>query len=218
MAEGGCKLSHLGNICNVLLIQLLTNSIGIEQSRTIAAAHLIEAKLKIDKVYCSVLRRSIHTAELILEHMKIPEVPIVKDWRLCERHYGNLTGFNKRQTADMYGEDQVQSWRRGYDCQPPPIDPKNKYYDTIVKNPAFKDVPSDKFPSTESMHMCVDRVKPAWEEIKKEMLKGSSPMIIAHGTVARALIMHIEGRYHFLLIPYYVSESCFFLQVLQKKW
>lgn len=140
------------------------------------------------------LRRSLHTAELILEDMGSKGVPIVKDWRLCERHYGNLTGYNKRQMADMYGEEQVQAWRRGYDNIPPPINLKNEYYHEIMNNPAFKDVPADEFPSTESMHMCVGRVQPAWEEIKKEILQGTRPMIIAHGTVARALIMHIEGN------------------------
>lgn len=194
-------LSKLGTLRQVwhgqdtsLLIQLLTRSIGIEQSHKIAAAKIIEAKLVIDKVFCSVLRRSLHTAELILEDMECSNVPIVKDWRLCERHYGNLTGFNKRQMADMYGEEQVQAWRRGYDNIPPPINLENEYYHEIMKNPAFKDVPADEFPRTESMHMCVGRVKPAWEEIKKEILQGTRPMIIAHGTVARALIMHIEGK------------------------
>lgn len=197
----------------------MTHSIGIEQSHKIAAAKIIEAKLEIDKVYCSVLFRSLHTAELILEDMQCCDVPIVKDWRLCERHYGNLTGFNKRQMADKYGEEQVQAWRRGYDNIPPPIDIKNKYYHEIMSNPAFKDVPIDQFPLAESMHMCVGRVKPAWDEIKKEILQESRPMIIAHGTVARALIMHIEGMIlpYILFFLFFQFCSYFFLGLSEEK-
>lgn len=118
---------------------------------------------------------------------------MVLDWRLNERHYGNLTGANKRQVANDYGETQVQAWRRSYDEIPPPIETSNNYYYEILNNLAFKDVPVGQFPFTESVHMCVDRVKPIWEEINKEVLSGKRILIVAHGTVARALVKHIEG-------------------------
>ncbi|KAH8409711.1 hypothetical protein KR222_002440, partial [Zaprionus bogoriensis] len=168
------------------------SQLGIEQSRSIAAAKIVAAKLEIDKVYCSVLSRSQQSADLILKQMKSSYVPMVKDWRLSERHYGNLTGENKRDVANVYGEERVQSWRRGYDGTPPPIECSNRYYIDIKNNPAFKDVPINEFPLTESMRMCVERVKPAWEEIHRDIMTGTRPMIVAHGTVARALIKHIE--------------------------
>ncbi|XP_060649534.1 2,3-bisphosphoglycerate-dependent phosphoglycerate mutase isoform X1 [Drosophila nasuta] len=165
---------------------------GLQQSRTIAAAKLLEAKIGFDKVYCSALGRSRQSADVILAEMKSSYLPVVLDWRLNERHYGNLTGSNKRQVADAYGEQQVQAWRRGYDEIPPPIEPSNSYYYAILNNLAFRNIPVGQFPLSESMHMCVDRVKPIWEEIKKEVLQGKRVLIVAHGTVARALVQHIE--------------------------
>ncbi|KAH8310516.1 hypothetical protein KR044_001757, partial [Drosophila immigrans] len=166
---------------------------GIHQSRTIAAAKMMEAKMEFDKVYCSALSRSRQSADVILAEMKCSYLPVVVDWRLNERHYGNLTGSNKRQVADVYGEKQVQAWRRGYDEVPPPIEPSNNYYYEILNNLAFKDIPAGHFPLSESMHMCVDRVKSIWEEIREEVLQGKRVLIVTHGTVARALIQHVEG-------------------------
>lgn len=128
--------------------------------------------------------------------MKCSFLPIVSDWRLNERHYGNLTGVNKRVLANQYGEEQVQFWRRNYDGLPPPIEESNIYYYQIANNPAFLDVPPSEFPLTESMRMCVERVAPIWSEIKKEVLMGTRILLVVHGTVARALIKHIEGALH----------------------
>lgn len=166
---------------------------GLQQSRSIAAAKLVEAKFEFDKVYCSALGRSRQSADVILAEMKCSFLPVVLDWRLNERHYGNLTGSNKRQVANVYGEEQVQAWRRSYNEKPPPIEPANIYYYEILNNLAFKNVPVGHFPLTESVHMCVDRVKPIWKEIRQEILMGKRLLIVAHGTVARALVKHIEG-------------------------
>ncbi|XP_023036047.1 phosphoglycerate mutase 2 isoform X1 [Drosophila willistoni] len=166
---------------------------GASEACDIAADALIKAKMQFDVCYTSVLRRSRDTADIILAKMNSSYVPIKADWRLCERHYGNLTGYNKRFIADRYGEEQVQYWRRGYDGLPPPIQPDNRYYYAICNNPVFSDVPAGQFPLTESLHMCVERVKPAWDDILDEVLKGNRVMICIHGTVARALIKHIEG-------------------------
>ncbi|XP_032596414.1 phosphoglycerate mutase 2 isoform X2 [Drosophila grimshawi] len=166
---------------------------GLEEARTIAAANLIAAKLVFDKVYCSTLSRSKRSAEVILSEMKCSFLPTVSDWRLNERHYGNLTGANKRDMANRYGEEQVQFWRRNYDGLPPPIETSNKYFYHICNNPAFQAVPIDQFPLTESMRMCVDRVSPVWSEIRKEVLEGIRVLIVVHGTVTRALVKHIEG-------------------------
>lgn len=158
-----------------------------------AAANLNRAKMTFDKVYCSKLCRSRETVEVILSEMKCSFLPIVSDWRLNERHYGNLTGINKRALANEYGEEMVQCWRRNYDGLPPAIDTSNIYYYQIANNPAFQEVPPTEFPVTESMRMCVDRVSPVWLEIKKEIQKGTRLLVVVHGTIARSLIKLIEG-------------------------
>ncbi|XP_017058795.1 phosphoglycerate mutase 2 isoform X1 [Drosophila ficusphila] len=166
---------------------------GVQEALTVAIPALEQSQLEFDVVYSSVLSRSRQTAELILSKLNCAYVPIKEDWRLCERHYGNLTGFNKRKIADRYGEAQVQAWRRGYDCVPPPIEESNRYYYTICSNPIFDEVPPGQFPLAESLHMCVDRVEPVWKEVKREVLQGSRVLMCVHGTVARALVQHIEG-------------------------
>uniref|UniRef100_A0A0K8UWB6 phosphoglycerate mutase (2,3-diphosphoglycerate-dependent) n=4 Tax=Bactrocera latifrons TaxID=174628 RepID=A0A0K8UWB6_BACLA len=95
--------------------------------------------------------------------------------------------------ADKYGEEQVQSWRRKYDVLPPPITADNPYYHSIRNNPSFKDIPSAEFPDTESLKVLMQRVIPYFENvIFKQVLRGRRVLIIAHGTVARALIKHID--------------------------
>ncbi|XP_023177076.2 uncharacterized protein LOC111603638 isoform X2 [Drosophila hydei] len=165
---------------------------GIEEARSVAAANLNRAKMTFDKVYCSKLCRSRETVEVILSEMKCSFLPIVSDWRLNERHYGNLTGINKRALANEYGEEMVQCWRRNYDGLPPAIDTSNIYYYQIANNPAFQEVPPTEFPLTESMRMCVDRVSPVWLEIKKDIQKGTRLLVVVHGTIARSLIKLIE--------------------------
>ncbi|KAH8340753.1 hypothetical protein KR059_006093, partial [Drosophila kikkawai] len=166
---------------------------GIQEALTVAIPAILQSQLEFDIVYTSVLSRSRQTAELILSKTNCAYVPIKEDWRLCERHYGNLTGHNKRDIANQHGEDQVQEWRRGYDGIPPPIEEDNRYYYTIWSNPIYDVIPPGQFPFSESLHMCVDRVKPVWTEVKQEVLKGSRVLMCVHGTVARALVQHIEG-------------------------
>lgn len=178
-------------LCVLIVYSMFTT--GVEQARSIAAANLKSAGMEFDKVYCSKLSRSKRTADLILSELECSFLPIVSDWRLNERHYGNLTGVNKRELANKYGEAQVQHWRRNYDGLPPPIETSNLYFYEICNNSDFQNVPMDEFPLTESMRMCVDRVSPVWEEIKKDVLEGTRVLVVVHGTVARALIKHVEG-------------------------
>ncbi|KAH8383230.1 hypothetical protein KR009_007536, partial [Drosophila setifemur] len=169
------------------------SDIGIKEALTVAVPAICQSQLEFDLVYTSVLSRSRDTAHLILSKMGCAYVPVKEDWRLSERHYGNLTGERKREVADRYGEEQVQAWRRSYDCAPPPIEEDNRYFYTICSNPIFDEVPAGQFPLTESMHMCVSRVEPAWKEVQREVLKGTRILMCVHGTVARALIQLIEG-------------------------
>ncbi|XP_017088530.1 2,3-bisphosphoglycerate-dependent phosphoglycerate mutase isoform X1 [Drosophila bipectinata] len=169
------------------------SDIGVKEALTVAVPALQQSKLEFDMVYTSVLSRSRETADMILSNMSCSYVPVKEDWRLSERHYGNLTGQRKREVANMYGEEQVMQWRRAYDVAPPPILESNRYFYTICSNPIFDDVPPGHFPLTESMHMCVDRVTPVWHEVRQEVLKGTRVLMVVHGTVARALVQLIEG-------------------------
>lgn len=91
---------------------------------------------------------------------------------------------------------QVQIWRRSFDVLPPPITPDNPYYDKIRNNPKFKDIPQEQFPDTESLKTLMLRTVPLWEEeIMPKVLKGLKVLIVAHGTVVRALMKHIEGKH-----------------------
>lgn len=166
---------------------------GINEAHSIAAQALIKNNFEFDIVYTSALFRARHTVDIVLSDLNLSNIPVKAHWRLNERHYGNLTGYNKREMADLYGEDQVQKWRRNYSAVPPPITPENRYFCAIANNPSFADVPIDEFPLSESMEMVVERVRVIWNEINEEVLKGSRVLICSHGTVVRALIQIIEG-------------------------
>uniref|UniRef100_W8BZA3 Phosphoglycerate mutase n=1 Tax=Ceratitis capitata TaxID=7213 RepID=W8BZA3_CERCA len=167
---------------------------GAKDAVNISAAALRESNLKFDIAYSSALTRAKQSLSIILKEMNICDLEIVSDWHLNERHYGNLTGYNKRDMADKYGEQQVQTWRRKYDVLPPPITPDNPYYDLIRNNPSFKNIPAKEFPDTESLKVLMQRVIPYFENvILKQVLAGKRVLIVAHGTVARALIKHIDN-------------------------
>ncbi|XP_067616713.1 2,3-bisphosphoglycerate-dependent phosphoglycerate mutase isoform X2 [Eurosta solidaginis] len=166
---------------------------GAKDAVNISAAALRESDLKFDIAYSSALTRAKQSLSIILKELNSCDMEVVSDWHLNERHYGNLTGYNKRDVADKYGEEQVQLWRRKFDVLPPPIEKENAYYDCIRKNPNFKDIPTSEFPVTESLKVVMQRVIPYFENvIFKQVLAGKRVLIVAHGTVARALIKHID--------------------------
>uniref|UniRef100_T1P9G3 Phosphoglycerate mutase n=1 Tax=Musca domestica TaxID=7370 RepID=T1P9G3_MUSDO len=167
---------------------------GLEDASKIAVAGLRQHQMQFDVIYTSLLQRAHQTVDVIRENLKYHDVPVIYDWRLNERHYGNLTGFNKRQVANKYGEEKVQIWRRSFDVLPPEITPDNPYYAKIRNNPKFKDIPKDKFPDTESLKTLMLRAIPLWEqEIMPKVLNGQRVLVVAHGTVVRALMKYIEN-------------------------
>ncbi|KAL9892765.1 phosphoglycerate mutase 1 isoform 2-T2 [Glossina fuscipes fuscipes] len=167
---------------------------GLEYASKIAVAGLRKHKMEFDLIYTSLLLRAHQTVDVIANGMNYSNLPVRCHWRLNERHYGNLTGYNKREMADKFGEEQIQIWRRSYDVLPPKIVPENPFYCKIRNNPKFKNIPEDIFPYTESLKEVIARVLPLWEcDIMKEVLKGSRVLVVAHGTVVRALIKHIDG-------------------------
>lgn len=144
-----------------------------------------------DICYTSYLKRAIHTANYVLEQLDEEWIPVIKTWKLNERHYGALQGLNKSETAEKYGEDQVKIWRRSFDVRPPALD------ETDERNPAlqpmFKNVDKNELPLCESLKDTIARVIPYYEEtIKKDMAAGKNVLIAAHGNSLRALVMYLD--------------------------
>jgi len=142
-----------------------------------------------DLAYTSVLKRAIRTLWNCLDELDLLWIPVEKDWRLNERHYGALQGLNKSETAAKYGEQQVLVWRRSYDTLPPLMEKTNP--DHPEKDPRYQGVAG--LPSGESLKETVDRMVPYWREtISKQVLAGKKVLIAAHGNSLRALVMHLD--------------------------
>ena len=154
-----------------------------------AGALLRERGYDFDRAFTSVQSRAIKTANLMLEAMDRLWLPVVKDWRLNERHYGGLTGLDKAETAAVHGEAQVKIWRRSFDVPPPPM----------AAGSAF-DLSGDRryagiaVPATESLKDTIARVLPYWDSaIAPELRAGRRVVVAAHGNSLRALVKHLSG-------------------------
>lgn len=154
-----------------------------------AGEKLKKNKLEFDLVYSSFLKRVIKTAHISMEVLDSLYLPIIKDWRLNERHYGNLQGLSKEETLKKYGKEQVLLWRRSYQTRPPEIDKKNKF--NQEKNKAYKNI---KVPKAESLADVLIRVKEFWRQEVISKLKDKKKIIIfASGNSLRALVMYLEN-------------------------
>ena len=146
-----------------------------------------------DLCYTSYLKRAIHTLQLALDEMDRAWLPVVKDWRLNERHYGALQGLNKTETAEKYGDDQVLLWRRSFDVMPPAleeVDERNPRTQAPYRDVANK----SELPLTESLKETIERAVPYFEEvIKPQMLDGKRVLIAAHGNSLRALVKYFDN-------------------------
>lgn len=153
---------------------------------------LKEAGLSFDICYTSYLKRAIHTASAVLGELDEEWIPVVKDWRLNERHYGALQGLNKSETAAEYGAEQVRIWRRSFDIQPPALEPADERNPALQK--MYRNVEKSLLPLTESLKDTIARVVPYYENvIKKDMEAGRNVLIAAHGNSLRALVKYIDG-------------------------
>ena len=144
-----------------------------------------------DICYTSFLKRAIHTLNAVLDEMDRAWLPVIKSWKLNERHYGALQGLNKTETASKYGEDQVKIWRRSFDVKPPALTPDDE------RNPAkqqmYRNVDPTVLPAHESLETTIARVVPYFEEtIKKDMASGRRVIIAAHGNSLRALVKYFD--------------------------
>ncbi|MFF5030582.1 phosphoglyceromutase [Nocardia salmonicida] len=161
---------------------------GIAEGKR-AGELLKEAGILPDIVYTSLLRRAISTADNALGTADRLWIPVVRDWRLNERHYGDLQGKNKEQVREQYGQEQFMLWRRSYDTPPPPIQPDNPY--SQEGDPRYAGI---EVPKTECLLDVVKRMVPYWEDtISKELLTGKTVLVAAHGNSLRALVKHLDG-------------------------
>lgn len=164
---------------------------GIKEAEK-AGKHLSAEKFQFDLAYTSCLTRAIKTLNIILSEMQLNWLPVIKDWRLNERHYGGLQGLNKSEMAEKHGEAQVKIWRRSYDTPPPMM--SLDHPDHPTKDARYKNVNPKLLPSGESLKNTVERFLPLWnEQISKDILAGKKILIAAHGNSLRALIQHLEG-------------------------
>ena len=144
-----------------------------------------------DVCYTSYLKRAIHTLNIALEGLDREWLPVIKSWKLNERHYGALQGLNKSETAAQFGEEQVKIWRRSYDTPPPVLDPDDAR--SPAKQEQYRGIDPAQLPLTESLKDTVARAVPYFnEEIKPRMLAGERVLIAAHGNSLRALVMTFE--------------------------
>ena len=142
-----------------------------------------------DIAFTSVLKRAIRTLWIMLDEMDRMWIPVVRDWRLNERHYGALQGLNKAETAAKYGDEQVHIWRRSYATAPPALEADDERHP--ANDPRYAGIPD--LPATESLALTLERVKPCWEEtIAPELGKGRNVLIAAHGNSLRALVKMLD--------------------------
>lgn len=163
---------------------------GIEEAHN-AGKKLLEEGYVFDLAYTSFLKRASKTLDIVLGEMNLKEIPIIRSWKLNERHYGSLQGLNKSEMATKYGEEQVKMWRRGYDVTIPPLTKEDPMYPG--NDPLYKDVKKEELPLSENLKMVVERVVPYWNDEIVPNIKASKKIIIAaSGNSLRALIKHLE--------------------------
>ena len=157
-----------------------------------AGFSLKENEFDFDVCYCSYLKRAINTLNIVLERMDRQWLPVIKTWKLNERHYGALQGLNKAETAEKYGEEQVKLWRRSFDVPPPALDKEDER--CPYNQAPYRNVCKSELPYHESLKDTIERVIPYYEEvIKKDMIDGKRVLIAAHGNSLRALVKYLDN-------------------------
>lgn len=152
---------------------------------------LREENYDFDLCYTSYLRRAIKTLDLVLDSMDLMWLPVLKTWRLNERHYGALQGLNKAETAEKYGDDQVFAWRRSYATPPPALEADDPRFPG--KERRYADIADDELPRCESLADTVERVMPFWHDELAPMIRtGKRILVAAHGNSLRAIVKYLD--------------------------
>ena len=150
---------------------------------------LAEAGILPDVVHTSLLRRAITTANIALDVCDRHWIPVRRDWRLNERHYGALQGLDKAATREKYGDEQFMLWRRSFDTPPPPIDPDDEFAQT--GDPRYAGI---EVPRTECLKDVIARMLPYWDsDVVPDLRAGKTVLVAAHGNSLRALVKHLDG-------------------------
>jgi len=153
---------------------------------------LLDAGVLPDTLHTSLLKRAIRTANLALDTCERAWIPVTRNWRLNERHYGALQGKDKKQTLAEFGDEQFMTWRRSYDVPPPPIDPNSEFSQT--NDLRYSWLPPEAVPRTECLADVVVRLIPYWEDaIVPDLRAGKVTMVAAHGNSLRAMVKHLDG-------------------------
>ncbi len=145
-----------------------------------------------DLAFTSVLKRAIHTLNIVLDVMDLDWLPVVKGWQLNERHYGALQGLNKAEMAEKFGEAQVKLWRRSYDVAPPPLELDDARHPRFDRR--YASLKPEEQPRTESLKLTVARMLPYWHgTIAPAVQSGQRVLIAAHGNSLRALVKYLDN-------------------------
>jgi 2,3-bisphosphoglycerate-dependent phosphoglycerate mutase len=161
---------------------------GVEEA-TRGGHLLVDAGVRPDVLHTSLLRRAITTANLALDAADLHWIPVKRDWRLNERHYGALQGKNKKEIRDEYGEEQFMLWRRSYDVPPPEIELGSEFSQDAEARYAGEPIPR-----AECLKDVLVRALPYWEsEIVPDLTSGKTVLVAAHGNSLRAIIKHLDG-------------------------
>jgi len=164
---------------------------GVREAHN-AGVLLKQEHFTFDMAFTSVLKRAIRTLWIVLDQMDLMWIPVVNSWRLNERHYGALQGFNKAETAKKFGEEQVHLWRRSYDVRPPILEKTDQRYPG--KDAKYKDLDPKNIPVAECLKDTVDRFLPYWHNsMVPELKKGKKILVSAHGNSIRALVKYLDN-------------------------
>ena len=145
-----------------------------------------------DIAFTSVLKRAIRTLWITLDELDLMWIPVIRNWRLNERHYGALQGLNKAETAQKYGEEQIKIWRRSYDTKPPMLENSDERYPG--NDPSYSNLTEEELPLTECLKDTVERFMPYWSEtIAPTIREGKKVLIAAHGNSLRALVKYLDN-------------------------
>ncbi len=157
-----------------------------------AGVTMADAGVRFDTSHTSLQARAVVTQNLALAAMGQEWLPVERNWRLNERHYGTLQGLDKKQTTERHGAEQVHAWRRGYDTPPPPVALDSPEHP--INDARYAHLPPDVLPASECLKDVVERVLPYWHDrIAPQLLDGLSVLVTAHGNSLRALLKHLES-------------------------
>lgn len=163
---------------------------GMREARE-AGQLMLQEKYEFDFVFTSVLKRAIRTMWIAFDAMDTMWLPVERAWELNERHYGDLQGLNKAETAKKFGDDQVLIWRRSYDTPPPPLSLDDERHPRFDRR--YAKIDPAVLPATESLKITLERVMPYWERsIAPRLQAGEKILVVAHGNSMRALVKYLD--------------------------